>query len=308
MPVFYKANDSYNASLTADYTAGDATHNVNTVPENVPTIVTVGRGTAKETRFYVTGTASGQLTGVSRKEGANENISSGASVECMIDDDFVNQLESAVFDQSGLKGLIYAADGGSDDAYEITLPVAPSDFADITGVPIIFKANTVNTGPATLDVNALGPIAIKKLATQDLATGDILEDQTVLVVYDGTFFQLLGDVPIDTVFSLTVNTIASSATPSPIIKTQRNLFTITALAAASAIGVPTGTPTEGMTLALRIKDNATARALTFNAVYRFSADLPAPTTTTISKTLYVGFIYNNTASKWDCLAILDNLT
>lgn len=107
--------------------------------------------------------------------------------------------------------------------------------------------------------------------------------------------------------SLTVNTIASSATPSPIITTQRNLFTITALAAASAIGVPTGTPTEGMTLALRIKDNATARALTFNAVYRFSADLPAPTTTTISKTLYVGFVYNNTDSKWDCLAILDNL-
>lgn len=193
---FLKANQSYSASLTADYTAGDGTLSVNTLPENTPTIVTVARGTDKETRFTVTGAGGGLLTGVTRLDGANENISSGVSVECMIDADFINQLESAVFNQEGLKGLVYAADGGASDAYEITLPVAPTSLSDITGVPIVFKANTANTGAATLEVNNLTAKTIKKLADQDLDTGDILEGQAVLVIYDGTNFQMLGDIPV----------------------------------------------------------------------------------------------------------------
>src|SRR5690348_4945167 len=99
---FLKPNQKYNASLTADYTAGDATLSVNTIPSNVPSIVTVARGTSKETRFTFTGTSSGLLTGVTRLDGANENISSGVSVECMIDAEFITQLESAVFTQVNL--------------------------------------------------------------------------------------------------------------------------------------------------------------------------------------------------------------
>ncbi len=189
--IFYKANQSYNANLTSDYTVSDNALGVNSVPTNTPTIVTVARGTAKETRFYVTGTSGGnQLTGVTRLDGANENIPSGSSVECMNDADFINQLASVVFDQVGLKGLIYAADGGSDDDYEITLSVEPSSLSDLVGVPIAFKANTANTGAATLAVNGLTAKTIKKLHDQDLETGDIESGQIVVVIYDGTNFQL----------------------------------------------------------------------------------------------------------------------
>jgi hypothetical protein len=192
---FLKPNQKYNASLTADYTAGDATLSVNSIPTDFPTIVTVARGTTKETRFTATGGGAGLLTGVTRLDGANVNISSGVSVECMIDVEFITQLESAVFDQAGLKGLVYAADGGANDTYAITLAVAPSAFSDITGLPITFKANTANTGAATLNVNSLGAKTIKKLHDQDLATGDIEAGQIITVAYDGTNFQLQSAVP-----------------------------------------------------------------------------------------------------------------
>lgn len=103
-----------------------------------------------------------------------------------------------------------------------------------------------------------------------------------------------------------VTSVASSATPTPNAGTDDE-YTITALAANATIGAPTGTPTEGQKLILRIKDNGTARTLAFNAIYRFSSDLAAPTTTVINKTFYLGFIYNATDSKWDNIAQLNNI-
>lgn len=196
MATFYKANQKYNATLTTSYTVSDTSLNVTSIPSNVPTIITVARGTDKETRFTVTGTASGQLTGVTRLDGANDDISSGSSVECMNDEEYVNQLESAVFDQSGFQGLVYAADGGSNDTYAITLPVPPGSLANLLGIPVAFKANTDNTGAATLNVNLLGDVAIKKNGTEDLASGDIQASQVVTVVYDGTNFQLQTTPPV----------------------------------------------------------------------------------------------------------------
>ena len=55
---------------------------------------------------------------------------------------------------------------------------------------IRFKANTANTGAATLNVNSLGAKTIKKNVSQDLETGDISANQIITVVYDGTNFQL----------------------------------------------------------------------------------------------------------------------
>jgi hypothetical protein len=102
-----------------------------------------------------------------------------------------------------------------------------------------------------------------------------------------------------------VSTTASSATPTPNADTD-DVYTVTALAAAATFGAPTGTPTEGQMLIIRVKDNGTARALSFNAIYRFSTDLAAPTTTIISKTLYMGFMYNSADAKWDCLSWISN--
>ncbi len=47
-----------------------------------------------------------------------------------------------------------------------------------------------------------------------------------------------------------------------------DIFVITAQAGALLFNSPSGTPVQGEKLIIRIKDNGTARALTWNAVFR----------------------------------------
>ncbi len=97
-----------------------------------------------------------------------------------------------------------------------------------------------------------------------------------------------------------VGTITDSATPTPNADSH-DIYAVTALAQAATIGAPTGTPTDGQGLILRIKDNGTARALNYNAIYRVIGT-SLPTTTVISKTIYIGCLYNAADIKWDVVA------
>lgn len=90
---------------------------------------------------------------------------------------------------SKFSSAMYAADAGSTDAYVITLSPVPSAYS--TGMMVIFKANTANTGAATLNVNSLGAKTIVKDGSVTLANSDIAASQIVIVVYDGTNFQLI---------------------------------------------------------------------------------------------------------------------
>jgi hypothetical protein len=97
---------------------------------------------------------------------------------------------------------IYAADSQASDTYVVTLSPVPTVYTN--GMVVNFKANTLNTGAATLNVNSLGAITIKKFGTtNDLATGDILANQIISVIYDGTNFQLLSAV--DDIVNLTTD-------------------------------------------------------------------------------------------------------
>ena len=98
-----------------------------------------------------------------------------------------------------------------------------------------------------------------------------------------------------------VGTTASSATITPTIDID-DQYSVTALAAAATIAAPTGTPVDGQRLTLRLKDNGTARALTWNAIYRIIGTT-LPTTTVASKTTYIGCIYNSTDTKWDVVSV-----
>jgi len=82
----------------------------------------------------------------------------------------------------------YAADSGGSDAYAITLsPVLPSHS---TGMVVHFKANTANTGAATLNINSAGAKTIVKGVNTTLDDSDILAGQFCTVIYDGTNFVL----------------------------------------------------------------------------------------------------------------------
>ncbi|HKO43317.1 MAG TPA: hypothetical protein VJU84_08505 [Pyrinomonadaceae bacterium] len=104
-----------------------------------------------------------------------------------------------------------------------------------------------------------------------------------------------------------VTSITSNATWSPSADTD-DMYIVTAQAAAvTTINNPSGTPTVGQKLVIRVKDDGTARALTWSgSQWRASTDLALPTTTTLGKTMYLGFIWNGVDSKWDLIAKLDN--
>lgn len=103
-----------------------------------------------------------------------------------------------------------------------------------------------------------------------------------------------------------VQSVADAGGTFTPVSITNDMGVMTALSQATTIAAPTGSPVQGEKLLFRIKDNATARALTWNAIYRASSDLALPSTTIISKTLYVLFVYNSTDTKWDCLAVLNN--
>ena len=97
-----------------------------------------------------------------------------------------------------------------------------------------------------------------------------------------------------------VTSTTSSSTPTPDVSTT-NDYILTALAVGATFGSPTGTPVQGTPLVIRIKDNGSAQTLAWNAIYR-AVGVTLPTTTVISKTLYVGMKYNSTDTKWDVIA------
>lgn len=99
-----------------------------------------------------------------------------------------------------------------------------------------------------------------------------------------------------------IGTVADAATITP-TGDDSDQYNVTALAQAATIAAPSGTPTNGQKLILRIKDNGTARALTWNAIYR-AIGCALPTTTVLSKTHYIGCIYNAADTKWDVVAAI----
>jgi hypothetical protein len=87
----------------------------------------------------------------------------------------------------------FCADAGANDTYACNL--SPAITAYVTGTTYRFKANTANTGAATVNLNSVGALTIKKKTsgiTTDLADNDIRAGAWVVVVYDGTNAQCVG--------------------------------------------------------------------------------------------------------------------
>lgn len=100
--------------------------------------------------------------------------------------------------QTGLQKAAecYAADAAGSDTYVITLSPVPTSL--VNGMTLRFKAQTANTGVATLNVNSLGALSIVTGLSTALATGDILANQVCEVIYNstGTVWQLMNPASV----------------------------------------------------------------------------------------------------------------
>lgn len=94
--------------------------------------------------------------------------------------------------------------------------------------------------------------------------------------------------------------VASTATLTLDVSVQ-DIAAVTAQAGALTIAAPTGSPVDGQTLTIRLRDNGTARAITWNAIYAAFTPADLRTTTVVGKTLLLQFMYNSTETKWQLL-------
>lgn len=153
------------------------------------------------------------------------------------------------------------------------------------------------------------PIVVPSAATPaQTAAGSLVWDTTSQVLTAGNGSGRVTFVDTTTAQTLTnkrvtprVNTVVSAATITPTADVS-DMYTVTALAVTGTFAAPSGTPTNGQRLLIRIKDNGTARTLTWNATYRVIG-VTLPTTTVANKTLYIGCIYNSTDVFWDVVAV-----
>ena len=98
-----------------------------------------------------------------------------------------------------------------------------------------------------------------------------------------------------------VQAVASAATVTPSLDSD-DAVTITAQAVGLTLANPTGTGTQFQPLKIRIKDNATAQTIAYGTNYR-AVGVTLPTTTVISKTLYLAGFWNTTDTKFDVVAV-----
>lgn len=152
------------------------------------------------------------------------------------------------------------------------------------GTSNVFTTGTIEIGAAsdtTISRSSAGVIAVEGVPVVNTTT-----TQTVTNKFVTPQVQSVAD---------------AGGTLTPVSITN-DVVIATALSQATTIAAPTGSPVQGEKLVIRLKDNGTARALTWNAIYR-AIGVTLPTTTVISKTVYCGFIYNSTDTKWDCVAV-----
>lgn len=155
----------------------------------------------------------------------------------------------------------YAADAGSTDAYAVT--VTPDPVAYFTGQVFRFKANTLNTGTATLNVNGLGVKTLKKVTSSGvvaLGTGDIIANQIIECMYNGTDLIIMSAIPttlqygsVDSSYvSRSTNGTTDSTTSGTVTNTKTSRFLVTFVGYLNTAG-----DSQAYTITPQIKVNST---------------------------------------------------
>jgi hypothetical protein len=176
------------------------------------------------------------------------------------------------------------------------------------------------------------PIDADKVLYRDSTAGDALVTSTwtqikaFLKTYWDTLYEALGSVATHAGLTTGIHGVGAGSvmgtTLAQTVTNKRNqprisstasgdispdisaydIYIRTAQAAGIAINNPVGSPAQGEKMIIRLKDNGTARAISWGGQYR-GLEFALPATTVLSKLLYTGFIFNSDDTKWDMVAI-----
>jgi len=130
-------------------------------------------------------------------------------------------------------------------------------------------------------------------------------DDSALFVSEGSgnwrclaYWRKSGQPLVAATASINVQNVTSASTITPTF--SNDIVRATAQAAPLTLANPTGTAADGWGIVFELKDDGTARALTFGSQYRGIGGT-LPTTTVAGKRMVFGAIFNNADTKWDVI-------
>jgi hypothetical protein len=187
-------------------------------------------------------------------------------------------------------------------AHQMSLPLACADssgsgtaqscstspsFTPASGDWILYTTTTANTGDVTINVNSLGAKHVRKyLGASVLASGDLPANTPMLMVYDGTYFELpvIGNAPAGsgTVNSSTINYVAYYGATGTAVSGEAQV-----------------TPAQGGTGV----GNGTNNTITFTGNYTLGITLSANTALTFPTSGTLAILGLNTFTKTQTYAV-----
>jgi hypothetical protein len=180
-----------------------------------------------------------------------------------------------------------------------------SDFVKVAAESAVLVGKTIS-----VDDNTISGIAASSFVLSN-GSGNIDGAAAQKVIPAGV---VVGTTDTQTLTNkrITARVNAQTSTTSPWAWNSNSFDqqSFSALANALTINADAGTPTDGQKTVFRFKDNGTAQALTWttgttNSFRVVGGSLPG--TTVVGKTVYVGCIYNALDSRWDAVAIAQEI-
>lgn len=106
---------------------------------------------------------------------------------------------------------------------------------------------------------------------------------------------------------VSTTTVITTATSSIIdVSTPNTYYSVTSLSSA-IIFTTSGTYSNFDKILIRIKDNGTARALTFDPAFFEAKGMALPTTTVLGKVITIGFIFDSVTNKYGCVSVAQEI-